>query len=322
MKELTEKYLNGEATAQEREELLHWLDSDTDLARWLRTDMELAEDKIPQNVKERVLENVLNSTEEGKSPFCLYRWLLNAACVLICVLIGGAAGWLLNGGHKQGTTLAENNVLSVSTNLGEHSKVVLPDGTEVMMNAMTVLTYDGSGKDGKRRVTVDGEAFFNVAKDKEHPFVVSAGDVDVACLGTSFNVRNYADEKDISVVLTEGKVRVSAAGGDLTMEPDSRVVFDRNTLALSKHTVESENYICWLSGEVRYNDQTLEEIASELSRNYHIQMVITSDRLKQERFTGYLGHSGLRNVLDVLCLASNMNYHIDQDTVVYIYERR
>ena len=169
---------------------------------------------------------------------------------------------------------------------------------------------------------MDGEAFFNVAKDAEHPFVVSAGDVDVACLGTSFIVRNYADEKDISVVLTEGKVRVTAAGGEVTMEPDSRVVFNRQVLTLSKQMVPSENYTFWLSGEVRYNDQTLEDIAAELSRNYHIKVVITSDKLQKERFTGYLGHSSLRNVLDVLCLASNMNYHIDQDTMVYIYERK
>ncbi len=321
MKELTEKYLNGEATAEEREQLLKWLKDDADVARWLRTDIELAEDMIPQNVKERVLQNVIDSELEGhRSPFRRFRRLMTAACVVLCMLVGGAGGWLLNNACEK--AVPADNVLTVRTNLGEHSEVVLPDGTEVTLNALTVLTYNGSAADGCRRVSVDGEAFFHVAKDAEHPFVVSAGEVDVTCLGTSFNVRNYADENDIAVVLTEGKVRVSAAGGDLTMEPDSRAVFNKKTLALSKHQVQSSNYTCWLNGEVRYNDQTLEEIASELSRNYHIQMVITSDRLKHERFTGYLGHSGLRNVLDVLCLASNMNYHIDQDTVVYIYERR
>ncbi len=319
MKELTEKYLNGEATAEERAELLQWLEEDKDVARWLRADMELAEDRIPQNVKERVLQNVINQEPKGdRRPFRRLSRVLLVACVFLCLIATGMAGWMLGGGRQVST----NKLLTVRTNLGEHSQVTLPDGTQVTLNALTTISYDCSSVDGKRHITVDGEAFFNVAKDADHPFVVNANALEVTCLGTSFNVRNYQDENNISIVLTEGKVRIEAAGADMTMEPDSRVVFDRNSATLTKQRVPSENYTCWLSGEVRYNDQTLEDIAAELSRNYHIKVVITSDKLQKERFTGYLGHSSLRNVLDVLCLASNMNYHIDQDTMVYIYERK
>ena len=319
MKELTEKYLNGEATAEEREQLLQWLQDDKDVARWLRADIELAEDRIPQNIKDRVLQNVINQEPKGdRRPFRRLRRVLVAACVMLCLVASGVVGWLIGGGRQ----VPANNMFIVRTNLGEHSQVSLPDGTQVTLNALTTISYDCSSVDGKRHVTVAGEAIFNVAKDEEHPFVVNTNAMEVTCLGTSFNVRNYTDENNISVVLTEGKVRVEAAGADMTMEPDSRVVFDRQALTLTKQIVPSENYTCWLSGEVRYNDQTLEEIAAELSRNYHIKVVITSDNLLKERFTGYLGQSSLRNVLDVLCLASNMNYHIDQDTVVYIYERK
>ena len=199
---------------------------------------------------------------------------------------------------------------------------LLPDGTVVTLNALTTVRYSTAMADGRRHADVDGEAFFEVAEDKEHPFVVSADDVEVICLGTAFNVRNYPDENNISVILSEGKVRVTATDGDLTMEPDSRAVFDRETKVLSKQSVKASDFTCWLSGEVRYNDQTLEAIAAELSRNYHISMVITSDLLRNERFTGYLGRASLRNVLDVLCLAADMNYYIDNDTVVYVYARK
>ena len=144
----------------------------------------------------------------------------------------------------------------------------------------------------------------------------------VTCLGTSFDVRNYSDESTASVVLRDGKVRVNARDADLTMEPGSRVLMDRQTLALSKHTVTPSDYTAWLNGEIKFNNQTLEEIAAELSRNYNIDLVITSDELKQERFNGYLGRSSLRNILDVLCLASDMSYHVDNDTMVYIYPRK
>ena len=106
------------------------------------------------------------------------------------------------------------------------------------------------------------------------------------------------------------------------MEPGSRVVMSRSTMALSKQAVQASDYTAWLNGEIKYNNQTLEEIATELSRNYNINLVITSEELKHERFTGYLGRSSLRNILDVMCLAADMNYHIADDTTVYVYARK
>ena len=297
MKALYEKYLSGKAAAEERETLLCHLRDDEQLGAWLRADIEYAEGGMPEPIRERILRNVYGEQpSENHPPFRLtssQRWLAAAVTVIIALF---------------------------STGMGEHSHVTLPDGTVLTLNALTTVRYNTQGD--KRHALVDGEAFFEVARDEEHPFIVQAAEVDITCLGTAFNVRNYADEKNVSVVLSEGKVRVKAKDADLTMEPGSRVLMDRRTLALSKHTVNASDYTAWLSGEVKYNNQTLEEIATELSRNYNISMVITSEELKQERFTGYLGRASLRNILDVMCLAANMNYHIADDTVVYVYARK
>ncbi len=243
---------------------------------------------------------------------------------MLILIISGALGWVLFGIQNQNlkSQISNNQIrdIIVTTGMGEHSRVSLPDGSLLTLNAQTTVRYNLA--DGKRQVSIDGEAFFEVARDPEHPFVVTANGMTVTCLGTSFDVRNYSDESNISVVLRDGKVRVNARDADLTMEPGSRVLMDRQTFALSKHTVTPSDYTAWLNGEIKYNDQTLEEIAAELSRNYNIDLVITSDELKQERFTGYLGRSSLRNILDVLCLASDMSYHVDNDTMVYIYPRK
>ncbi len=320
MKQLFEKYLAGNATAEERETLLRQLHADEQLGGWLRADIEFAEGGMPEPIRERILNNVYARTQRP----LISRRCWSIAAVMLILIISGALGWTLFGIQNQNlkSQISDNQIrdIIVTTGMGEHSRVSLPDGSLLTLNAQTTVRYNLA--DGKRQVSIDGEAFFEVARDPEHPFVVSANGMTVTCLGTSFDVRNYSDESTASVVLRDGKVRVNARDADLTMEPGSRVLMDRQTLALSKHTVTPSDYTAWLNGEIKFNNQTLEEIAAELSRNYNIDLVITSDELRQERFNGYLGRSSLRNILDVLCLASDMSYHVDNDTMVYIYPRK
>ncbi len=320
MKQLFEKYLAGNATAEERETLLRQLHADEQLGGWLRADIEFAEGGMPEPIRERILNNVYARTQRP----LISRRCWSIAAVMLILIISGALGWTLFGIQNQNlkSQISNNQIrdIIVTTGMGEHSRVSLPDGSLLTLNAQTTVRYNLA--DGKRQVSIDGEAFFEVARDPEHPFVVSANGMTVTCLGTSFDVRNYSDESTASVVLRDGKVRVNARDADLTMEPGSRVLMDRQTLALSKHTVTPSDYTAWLNGEIKFNNQTLEEIAAELSRNYNIDLVITSDELRQERFNGYLGRSSLRNILDVLCLASDMSYHVDNDTMVYIYPRK
>lgn len=316
MKNLFEKYLSGNITAEEREHLLGMLHNDEKLGGWLRADIEFSEAKMPELIRERILNNVYARVNR---PLISRRaWAV--AAVMLVLLVSSATGWLLYGFRNNQPVAMNQSPLTITTGLGEHSKVSLPDGTELTLNAQTSVQY--SMQDGQRIAIVDGEAYFDVARDEKHPFVVQAGEMQVTCLGTAFDVRNYVDEPHASVVLTNGKVRINANDADLTMEPGSRVVMSRSTMALSKQAVQASDYTAWLNGEIKYNNQTLEEIATELSRNYNINLVITSEELKHERFTGYLGRSSLRNILDVMCLAADMNYHIADDTTVYVYARK
>lgn len=323
-KDIAERYLVGQASESEQQELLDWMQRDVDLDLWFRTNLELTENNIPEEVRHRVLNGILLDGESAQeSKICregtrLSLWgRIAAVCVVLIMSMGvGVGGFFLG----KGTSSYATNALEVRTDVGERSRVTLPDGTEVVTNAVSKLRYEQTTS-GERSVYLDGEAFFEVAKDAEHPFVVHTSDMSVTCLGTRFDVRSYADEQQSQVVLSDGKVRVNSRDAEITMEPNTKVTLDKESLAMTKQSVSSELYTCWTSGEIRYNDQTLEEIAAELSRNYHVQMVITSDKLRKERFTGYLGHCSLRNVLDLLSLTSNINYYVDNDTVVYVYAK-
>jgi len=320
-KQQIESYLKGKLTQQERAQVVEDIRNSSELDYWFRAQMENTPDAMPQVAKDRVWERIhqpqAQSLSTRRNTLHVWKYAV-AACGMIILMV--AAAWVGSMWNVPQQMANSNTSLIVRTGAGERSEVVLPDGTEVALNAMTRVSYDCAMADGKRRVKVEGEAYFNVAKDEAHPFVIDANQMEVTCLGTALNVRDYADETTSSVVLVEGKVRVTTEQGDLTMEPNSRVVCDKQSLQMSKSNVQASNYTCWLKGETRYNDQTLADITRELARSYHINIIITNDELREQRFTGYLGSCSLKSVLDILTITSDLAYQIDGDAV-YIYAR-
>lgn len=315
LKKLAEKYLQGELSEMDKERLLFMIKNDNSIDAWLRASIEMADEVMPESIRNRVISNVYAASHNtASSRSCTAKsFFKRAVASFVIAVVAMCMGAFLY--HYFVNTNSVTGMLEVATNMGERSTITLPDGTLVTLNAKTTLQYDCSLSEGVRKAIVNGEAFFDVAKDTKHPFIVCANDVEIECLGTAFNVRNHEEESTVSVVLVDGKVRVQAGESELTMEPNNRIVFDKHTMALAKHHVESSNYLCWLNNEVRYNNQTLEEIVGELARNYNMNIIITSDELRHERFTGYLGKSSLRNVLEVLSLTSGVKYYYDTDAI-------
>lgn len=301
--EIIQKVLLNQATPEESSEVAAWFMSP-------EGQMALS------NAMDKDFEAAFGKERTVSSHRMVHTWFWHAAAAVIVLVMGFAGAWIYNQYHR----LTSSTPLCVTTGVGERSVVILPDGTKVSLNTMSRIEYDCDLTSGKRLVHFEGEGFFDVAKDKKHPFIVDCGGMEVECLGTMFNVRNYTDEQTASVVLVDGKVRVSTEYGDMTMEPNSRVECNKESFQMSKTSVLASNYTYWLHGEIRYNDQSLEDIARELARNYHIKIIITGDELKKQHFTGYLGTCSLRNVLDILTITSDMGYQIEGDSV-YIYAR-
>lgn len=322
MKQQIEVYLDGKLSASERVAFLEEVKTNDEIDQWFRQNIENAEDSLSEEVKQRLLANICPPVELKSKSNVRSIWTVRhiaVACVVMALVVAAALGGYFWRQEAESNQTAQ--IVKIETGIGERSKAVLPDGTEVSLNAMTSVTYDCSIDNGKRQVNVEGEAYFDVAKDVEHPFVINVNQMEVTCLGTALNVRNYADEQIASVVLVEGKVRVNGPSSDMMMDSNSRVVYDRKSKLMAMQRVEAKDYTCWLNREVRFNDQTLEDVAKELERNFHVQVIITQDELKNVKFTGYLGASSLRNVLDIMSLSSNMSYYMDHDSVVYFCER-
>jgi ferric-dicitrate binding protein FerR (iron transport regulator) len=200
---------------------------------------------------------------------------------------------------------------------GVKSELQLPDGSSVYLNSDSRIEYPSDFSTKERRVVLHGEAFFNVAKDRSHPFVVDLGKIGVLVTGTKFNVFNYPNEENAEIVLAEGKVNVienASNTGTLlaNMNPGEQVVYEKNGEKLLLHKVDVSRYISWIDGLLIFRDDTMEKVVHRLERWYNVDITIANPEIKEYIFTGTFKHETISQVLDLLKRTSPIDYYIDQ----------
>jgi len=196
---------------------------------------------------------------------------------------------------------------TITTPNGGQYQVNLPDGSKVWLNAASTLTYATSlrehGEDN-RRVTLSGEAYFEIAKDKAHPFIVKTATQEVRVLGTHFNVNSYADEKVVTTTLEEGSVQVSALGRSKVIKPGEQVLFDGKEL--NARSADLQTALAWKNGRIYFRDADIETIMRQVSRWYDVEVVYKSN-IPERIFNG--GVSRKANLSEVLKILELNDIH-------------
>lgn len=231
-----------------------------------------------------------------------------AAAVIAAVLLaGGLTTVLLSKRLAQPVT--------VVTQLGERSQVVLPDGTKVWLNSSSSVEYVAPFFSRQRRVKMGGEAYFEVEHDRRAPFVVSTNGLDIEVLGTRFNIRNDDNEHRVTTVLLEGAVKAYASGREqasVRLHPAQQLVFDTRTHAMRLTDCPSaERSINWIDGRFCFEHDTFGEIVAELKRYYNVDIRFMDNRLRDMRFSGnFRVEDGIYHIMSVLQLTYKFNYRI------------
>lgn len=196
--------------------------------------------------------------------------------------------------------------------------LVLDDGTQVWVNADSRLKYPVQFVGKERKVFLEGEAYFIVAKDSL-PFVVSTSRGDVRVLGTTFNVKSYDEEVAMQATLVEGKVLVAQGQKEMELAPGEQgTVTDAGIMA--KQAVDVDEFVGWRKGIYVFKKQPLEDIMRDLSRWYGVSVFFQNEGLKQVSFTGNLKrYDNINEFLDVLQRTGDVKYRINNNTVI-IYE--
>ncbi|MDO4163217.1 MAG: FecR domain-containing protein [Bacteroides sp.] len=205
---------------------------------------------------------------------------------------------------------------------GGEYRLVLSDGTRIHANAESSLTYPPTFGNGKREVYLDGEAFFEVAKDSLHPFIVTTPYGSIEVTGTRFNVNTYRENRT-TVTLEEGSVRVfhEDAGEEepkLLQPGEQAIIQDK---AILTHPVQIQEYISWTNGIYEYSNTPLDVIVEQLSRWYDVDMKFINPKLRERKFAGVIFRDQpLQKAVDVLSKISNVRFE-QKGNIIEITEK-
>ena len=197
---------------------------------------------------------------------------------------------------------------------GEYS-ITLSDGTIVYLNSESELRYPVNFVGRDRRVYLSGEAYFDVVQDEAHPFIVDMGNSSVRVLGTSFDVRAYADEDEVLTTLVQGSVKFSAGKEFVTLEPGKQAVLGKSG-SIETREVDTYLYTAWKEGVFAFKRQRLEEIMKVVARWYDVNIFWENVSQKEVTFTGKMKrYDDFSKVVEVLEMTGNTDFVIKENNI-------
>jgi len=208
---------------------------------------------------------------------------------------------------------------------GEEYQLVLSDGTQVWLNSESRLKFPVQFAKNRREVILEGEAFFEVTKNPEAPFIVKTGPMNVEVLGTSFNVSAYKDEANIQTTLVEGKVRVSSTFGqsqEQVLKPNEQAVFNKSNNQIEIIEVNAALYACWREGVFVFDEDNLEDILKKLSRWYDLNVFFKSEEVRAYQFSGKLPRfKNCNELLEMIEKTTDVQFTMKENRTVIVNKK-
>ena len=248
-------------------------------------------------------------------PNILFRSFMKYAAVFVLAFLLGSISLYFINQNERNQLSSLYNIIDVP--YGERSQITLYDGTKVWLNSGTKFKYPVAFSRNAREVTIEGEAYFDVAKDVEHPFIVNAGQLQVTVLGTCFNVCAYTDDHEFSATLEEGSINAvnTITGKGLVINVGEQVVLNCQTNVLSLSGVNTKLYTSWKENLLKFEDAPFDEVIKKMERWYDVKISVDPTINTQERYTMTVKTESLREMLQLLSKTTKISYEIKANTV-------
>ncbi|SFC45629.1 FecR family protein [Flagellimonas taeanensis] len=291
IKGLMEKYLNGTITKKE-ESLLERFDG-----RLLsKNHKDVFKDERHRKQIERLLSQNISRPRKRIS---LPKWARVAASIALMAVVAYSV-------HVY--TKVEEKVepiveMTKTTEWGQKLNLSLADGTQIRLNSGSTITYPDRFEGDVREVVLEGEAFFDVAKNPDKPFVIRSGEVLTTVLGTSFNINTYPDSQQIAVTVASGKVKVASHENEIHLGPNEQGIFDKKTKTISKKMTDIATFLNWKDGIIHFEDTSLAQVVESLERWYGVTFVFENENLRNCHVTATYKNEMLPAVMESIAYA-------------------
>ena len=236
-------------------------------------------------------------------------------------VIGTQQGNQLQYTAKETTQKTIFNTINVP--YGKKFTVALADGTTVHLNAGTRLRYPTSFVEGQvRKVFLKGEAYFDVAKDEKHPFIVNIDEIDVRVLGTQFNVSAYGEDKELTTVLVEGAVRMydntklQTEENGVILSPNQKGTWYKLEESIDLSDVDVSSYISWVQGKLVFKNTPFSEIIKKLERHYNVEIVNNNLLLDTQYYDATFDIETIQEVLKSFNKSYAITYTISDNKII------
>lgn len=328
--DLLAKYLVRQCTPDEEKSVCLWLDEDPghnlllDKLReqWECIQIDTSAYVIPD--KNIVWDKIQECILRKKKQLPLYtRSLLirvSGIAAAIALVLGFSLAFLFKSTDRDFQSANLENV--IITPPGQKSQLVLPDGTLVWLNSGSRLSYNYQYSTRDRIVSLEGEAFFDVKKETQYPFVVKTGSVDVQVHGTAFNVSAYVDDDDVTVSLLRGKVSLlSGADQNLLtyLSPDQAAIVSKEDFSYEVNSCNAEIESSWRLNVLKFDGVPVDDVWKKLSRWYGVHItVVNADPAKAYWFT--IKTESLIELLDKINKITPIEYDLNGEEVTIRYK--
>src|SRR5690625_1060658 len=355
------RYLSGEYTPDEEQRLYTWLaedpahqeffnaikkvwqvrpaynveaDFDEDWKRFSeRLGIDLEETVATTKESQRQRQNVGTYRRSEDHPV---KQLLRVAAILLIIAI--PSYYLISSGTESLISGTETEIAmqNIQTSRGERASMEFSDGSKVMLNSMSTLRFPKAFQGSKRELYLEGEAFFQVARNEDLPFIVYANGTEVTVLGTEFNVNSYRENEAVEVVVREGTVAVNPDGlhGNSKKQQDQIKESDqdndgvivtkgqRTTVKPGDRPTSPENvllapHLAWVNGEMIFEGTPMHKVVQRLRRAYNLHFEVADSTLLSKRLKASFKRERLDKVLEIISFSLDIRYEMRGDTVVF-----
>lgn len=321
---LIDRYIAGSCTRQEMNELLNYIQQHPEDERikdmlplpdaWEGERAYPGDAGLSWSDMQKRIQNVpLARGGRGREGV----WWRLAACILLLMIAGG--GFLAWRGFQEiqptgGPLLTAN---AVETANGERRLIVLADGSKVWINGGSKIIEAHNFNKQTRKVTLYGEAFFDIRRDESRPFVIESGRVKTTVLGTAFNIRAFPEEREVTVTVARGKVMVEAENQKVSMvNADQQITLNLKSEEVISNPVNAAEVTRWIKDDLILHEVTLDEVEEVLEEYYAVDVVFDNVRLKECRFTStFLKNATLEEVLAAVCLVNNATFEVENKLI-------